>query len=49
MSAKPKSKKVPNENGRTGKPISLYPLTPKEALKKAMQADPGKTEPVAKA
>ena len=38
---KPKSK-VPNGNGRKGKPISLYPLTPEEALKRAMQVKPKK-------
>ena len=40
MLEKEKQVKVPNENGRNGKPISLYPMSVKEALKKAMQADP---------
>jgi hypothetical protein len=37
-----KSKRGPDENGRKGKPISFYPMSTREALKKAMNTDPKK-------
>ena len=44
MSKSESKAKVPNPNGCKGKPLSLYPLTVEEALRRALRADPAKVK-----
>lgn len=39
-----KPSKKPTENPTNSKPISLYPMTLEQALRKALQADPEKAK-----